>query len=245
MSEGRKASIPISVEAERQLQERRLRKRRSSPEFSAYLTQIRQRISSGTPLTEIRWHLGIKNEKLWSDLLFALSSAYARPENMALEFILKNTSKYNLAAEAYNIAKKDGNYEAMMRAIMIMDKIDNSDFEVKKYLGLLRPIAGVDETGKVIEADLTRAQQEFEKVVEQNITNQLTTARTTFLPISLELLSKLESRTEANPVGQGPLDEINPDRQLPKDNHPQSQSDGCIDVLNLMDNVAVQNKTNP
>lgn len=233
---------PWSSQIERAKIEQRLKKRRNDPDFGGLLQQIRMRVSAGSALDVVREFLKVDNDNLWYDCLYSLAYAYAKPENIALEYALKNTAKYQMAAQAYKMAQEDKNYEGMMRALLLMDKIDNSDFEVKKYLGLLKPIKQVDHSEGITDEDVLKAQQEYEDRVEQQVLNQLKDSRAIIQPIDIALLSEPPTRSEIDNMGQSTLDAQFTSGRVADNQNSQSLTNGSIDVLNTLDHVSMQNK---
>lgn len=223
---------------------RRFKKYSANDRFKKLVTSIRGKIASGKNLFEIRSELESISENEWSDALYFFSENYYKTENMVLEWQLKQGTRYQLAAEAYNMAKAANDYDAMMRAVHLMNKLDEHDLNMKTQLGIIRPVKNLDEPiGEGINHDdLVMTERKFNELLEQRITTKLSLQREAEQPVTIDVLSRPSDERGPDNVGQTTLVENDPSRQLTTNQDSEGLSNGGFDLLHPMDLVARENK---
>ena len=133
------STLPIGVAKNREDYEKRLRKRFSDLNFRESLDRLKREIASGNSMSIARVNMGIESDALWNDLKYAIGSSMLSPETVMLEWQIRNSHRYSQALDLYLKAEGINDLDMMARAIMMLQKIDSDDLELKKYLGLLRP----------------------------------------------------------------------------------------------------------
>jgi hypothetical protein len=235
----------VSIESKRQKQ--RLKKRRADPEFASYLKQIRQRLSSGSLLEDIKYDLGLnvqKHQNLWSDLVYAMAESYIRPENIYLEWMSRQQTTLQMAIKAYSLADKANDYPEMTKSALVISKINEQDFNTKQALGLLKPIK-LDDGGEGIpNEDLQAADDRFNNLVNERVQRKLALLEQAKPPVTIDVLIGSESKQQTDSVGQLALVNNNSGRHEPINQNTESISNGSINVCNSVGTLVVQDKTN-
>jgi len=264
MNKFRDRVLPISIKAERERKKERLKKRYDDPQFRKDITRTKQSVSMGMTLNEARINCGFADDLYWEDLKFALSISIVNPEGVILEWQIRNQNRYQQALRLFSEASakerdgldKDGNpikipiqpdKEMMLKALMILQKIDESDIEMKRAFGLVEPIQ--EETplvgfGTTSEGDLEQAERRFNSIVEQRIIHKLEAQRKAVEPVTIDVLSGSEPSGQPDSLGQTAV-AVHPTAGFESANSlPQRVPDGGFDVLHSMDVVVVQDETN-
>lgn len=223
---------------------RRFKKYSEDERFKKFVISIRGKIASGKNLFEIRSEIEGMSDTEWSDALYFFSENYYKTENMVLEWQLKQGTRYQLAAEAYQMAKNANDYDAMMRAVHLMNKLDEHDLNMKTSLGIIRPVKNLEEPiGEGISHDdLIMTERKFNELLEQRITTKLGLQREAEQPVTIDVLCRPSDERGADNLGQATLVENNPTGQLSTDSDTEGLSDGGFDLLHPMDLVARENK---
>lgn len=197
----------IVAQSDRARQAKRLAKKREDPFFRSYLQSMRQMLSGGQTLYDIRDKLGIKKDQEWHDLLTVMAQAFANPENIMLEWSVRQNARYAMAADMLNRAKAAKNFDAEAKSIMMMVKIDENFLELQKVLGLIKPIedgnGGIGYSSK----DVDNAERRFTQIIEQRIEDKLSTERESQSAQSIALLPGPEPRGEADTMEPSALAE--------------------------------------
>ena len=195
----------IVAQSDRARQAKRLAKKREDPFFRSYLQSMRQMLSGGQTLFDIRDKLGIKKDQEWHDLLTVMAQAFANPENIMLEWSVRQNARYAMAADMLNRAKAAKNFDAEARSIMMMVKIDENFLELQKVLGLIKPIEDGNGGSGYSSGDLADAEDKFTRLVEERIVSKLEAERTVEPPISLQLLIGSQSGGESDQLEETTL----------------------------------------
>ena len=185
----------------------RLKKRFDEPHFRERMTTLRNHIAGGNSLFETRQKMEIESESLWEDLTNALALAVVNPGYIMLEWQIRQKTRYQMAAKAYSMAEKEGDYDAMFRGIMTLNKLDEFDLELKKTLGLIVPISeiGEDEDISVSREEIELAQSQYERILDERILNTLEASREPDAPVPLDSIDATQPSGEPDQVGPTPL----------------------------------------
>jgi hypothetical protein len=218
--------LPNTIDAQRAKNEVRMRKRYSDPDFKGDLVRLRKLIAAGRTFDEVR-DLFKDNHIWWNDLKFALASSLLNPENIMLEWQIRNQGRYQQGLKLFRMAEEQGDMEMMAKAIMMLQKIDSDDIEVKKYLGLVKPVKEVESDGEGISHDdLELAEQRWSRIIEERIAHKLEVRREAEAPVPVDVLLGAEFERQPNSVGQVAVVEVNSGGQEPGDSVPQILSNG-------------------
>lgn len=235
-------SNPTSIESKQRA--RRFKKYSANDTFKKNVTSIRSRIASGKNLFEIRSEMETMSDNEWSDAIYFLSANYYKTENIVLEWQLKQSTRYQLAAEAYNLAKLSNDYDAMMRAVIIMNKLDEQDIDMKSKLGIIKPmVVDSDEGGMGISnEDLLMTEEKFNGLLEKRIINKLSLQREAQLPVTIDVLSRSEDVRGTNNMGEITLVKNPTPGRIAENDNPEGISDGGEYLLHPVDIMARENK---
>lgn len=197
----------MTLEAERLMRAKRLKKRYGDPIFRERLKQMRQMIGGGSSLHEIREKLDIKNDLLWGDLVYSLARAFVSPESMYLEWQIRQETRYKMGMDLYNLAKKDKDLDAIAKAIMVVSKIDENAIELQRALGMLKPMDQEREQDvtPISNEELANAEARFNDLLEQKIARKLELQREAEPPEFIDVQPRIEPRGEADRLDQAPL----------------------------------------
>lgn len=223
----RPTTLPGVVKIERERKMERMKRRFEDPVFKRQIMSIRMSVGAGMSLAEARNNAGIESDSLWDDLVFALSVSLLSPEHIVLEWQIRNSTRYAQAMSLYVEAEKEKDFDMMSRAIMMLQKIDETDIEMKRAFGLIKPIQD-EETGGygVSQEDLDRARQQFDSAVEQRILHKLEVKRGAKPPVPLDVLIGLATERQPDVLGQTTVAEDSSGGQQSGDSIPKIVSDG-------------------
>jgi hypothetical protein len=126
------------------------------------------------------------------------------PELVALEWMMRQTSRYSMAAEIYNKSKANDDTDGMLKSLLAMAKIDENDIEIKKALGLIKPV-NFDQGSGYSSEDIDQAEKNVNRLVDEELLNALRTERTIEMPQPIHVLARLESQRQPDSVEQTPL----------------------------------------
>lgn len=239
------AALELSAQSDKKKQDRRIAKKRDDPLFRSQLQSIRQKISGGQTLYDIRHTLGVKDDRAWGDLISCLARSVYSPESAALEWVLKQNSRYTLAADFLNRAKAANDLDNEAKGIMMLCKIDEDMMELHKALGLIKPVYTDDEGSGFSSDDIATAQERLDKIAEQHLINKLAAERETQSPESVTLLPGLEARGETNSVGEASLAENNSDGPVAGHQNSEGLANGSFNPLSDQVVLDVKNQNNP
>lgn len=196
----------IVAQSDRAKQAKRLAKKRDDPFFRSNLQSMRQMLSGGQTLYDIRDKLGVKKDHDWHDLVTVMAQSFANPENILLEWSVRQNSRYALAADMLSRAKAAKDFDSEAKAIMMMVKIDENFLELQKTLGLIKPVTDPNSLGYGISSeDIDLAERRFAGIIEQRISNKLAVERETQPAQSIELLSRTEPGGETDRLDEASL----------------------------------------
>ena len=241
------ASTNKSVtEAERRRRNQRMAKRMEDPLFREHVKTIRQSIIAGVSFSEARERLPKVTEPYWNDIKFAISKFSISPENILLEWQIRNQSRYQQAVNLYNEAFKSKDLDMMSRAIMMLQKIDEADIDLKKEFGLIRPIVFEDERGPgegISDQDVNDARQRFELELKQRILDKLALERDAHAPVTIDVLTRTEITGQADSVGLITVAGLPVEGHKQQDSIQEGVTDGGVDLLHTVDAVALPDGT--
>jgi hypothetical protein len=216
------------------------RRRVENPDFAKIVDRAKAMVIGGTPFSDIRRTLNIKKERDWRDLISIVGESFLHPEMVFLEWNVRQQGRYALAAESYQMAKKEGDYNAMMRAVLVMAKLDENDIELKKSLGILKPQLDPETGGTGYRSeDLSDAENKYKELLDERILKKLQLQRETQGPIPVALLDGPQPQRSTDRMGEAPLVEIDSGRHVTDSTDQKSLSDGTIDSIDPVDSVAM------
>lgn len=184
---------------------------------------------------DARDRIGAVNENLWDDLVAALSISLVNPSYLVLQWNLKSEARYKMSAEAYQMAKSRNDYDGMLRAIMIMSKLDEQDFQLKEALGLIIPASELDDD----EVDVTPEEEEamrakYERELDERILKTIAASREPSAAVDFDVLIAAESGGPSDQLGSASLAEDPAAGQLGHDCLPKGLTDGREHICDPM-----------
>lgn len=236
-----------STDKTRQTNAKRLARRLADPLFKEHVKTVKNAICSGRSMTEARDSLPKVSNQYFEDIRSAISRYSITPENILLEWQIRNQSRYQQAQELYIMARKKGSMEMMSRAVMMLQKIDEADIELKREFGLIRPIVLKDveqnsEASGISDKDVNDARERFELELRQRILNKLEIERDAHAPVTIDVLTRIDFTRDADQVEPSAVAEDPASGRSADNGVSQSQSDGRVDVLHPMGALVVQAK---
>lgn len=198
------STLPIGVAKNREDYEKRLRKRFSDLNFRESLDRLKREIASGNSMSIARINMGIESDAIWNDLKYAIGSSMLSPETVMLEWQIRNSHRYSQALDLYLKSEAINDLDMMARAIMMLQKIDSDDLELKKYLGLLRPPGDGqgEEISGITTDEVMDAERRFAEQVKERILRKLEIRAEAQPPIPIDVLTESETKRDADQLGQ-------------------------------------------
>jgi hypothetical protein len=126
------------------------------------------------------------------------------------------------AVELFNLSRQARDLDQMARAIILLNKIDESDINLKKALGLLRPVQFDDDgTQGVSNDDVEVTRRRFERIVEERIVGKLIVREESPLPVPFDVLVGHESQPPSDQLEETPVVDDDPSGQQSGDSIPE------------------------
>lgn len=222
----------------------RLALRKEDPNFRQDVKRLRQSISNGANMNDARENLSIDDDRYWQDMVFCVAALMMSPETVMLEWQIRHNARYQMAMDLYVRSSKDNEYGDMGRAIALLCKMDADDMEMKRALGLVKPLKVGEEAEGISSEDIELVKQRYQSQLDERILRKMELRQRARPPVPLSALIESESGRQAHGVGETALVDINPRRPIAGDNIPESQSNGREHVLNPVDNLVVQESDN-
>lgn len=237
--------LPDIIESQQQLNDR-IAQRRDNPDFGADMKRLRQSLQMGMPLEQARENCGFKDDLYFRDLVTVIGRQMVNPESVLLEWTIKQQTRYMQALEIYQMAKEKNRLSQMAKAVMMMHRMDLDDIELKRLLGLIRPVTDPGSLGSGIsQEDIQFAEAKWRDNIEQRVRDKLEAERRAKAPQPIEFLDGNETQRPPDNVGQVTVD-VHPTSGHQQGNNIQEViSDGRVDVLHNMGSMVVQDETNP
>lgn len=202
------AANTIVMHSDRRRQDRRIAKKRDDPFFRSKLQTVRQKLAGGQSLADIRHDVGVKHNQEWEDLKYCLAASTLNPENIMLEWSVRQQSRYQMAADFLNRSKNANDRDNEAKAIMMMCKIDGDMLELQKLLGLIKPIEDPKTHGTGYDSgDVSNAEIRFNKLIEQRVVRKLELQSETQRADTIDVFPGAEPGGEADQLGPAPLAE--------------------------------------
>lgn len=240
--------IQVVDDKERQNNSKRLARRLQDPLFKEHVKIVKTAIISGISMSEARTRLPKVSHLWWQDIRRAISQYSITPENILLEWQIRNQSRYQQAQELYLMARKKGSMDMMSRAVMMLQKIDEADIELKREFGLIRPIVLKDvdqnEASGISDKDVNDARERFELELKQRILDKLEIERDAHAPVTIDVLTRIDFTRDADQMEPSAVAEDAPDGRPTDNGVSQSESDGRVDILHPVGALALPVKEN-
>ena len=243
--QGRVGLMPDIIETQQQLNNR-IAERRDIPGFGADMKRLKQSLAMGMPLEQARENCGFNDDLYFRDLVTVISRQMVDPESVLLEWTIKQQTRYMQALEIYQMAKEKNRLSQMAKAVMMMHRMDLDDIELKRLLGLIRPVTDPGSMGSGISTeDIQLAEAKWRDNIEQRVRDKLEAERRAKAPQPIEFLDGNETQRPPDNVGQATVD-VHPTSGHQQGNNIQEVvPNGRVDVLHNMGTVAVQDEANP
>lgn len=234
---------PHVMESQKQL-ESRLAHRRDEPHFAADLMRLRQSLATGVPLNQARERCGFTDDQYFEDLVVVLGRQMVDPSSVLLEWSIKQQTRYMQAMEIYQLAKGKNRLSQMAKAVMMMHRMDLDDIELKRLLGLIKPVKDPKSLGTGIsDEDVRLAELRWRDSIEHRVRDKLEAERRAAPPQPIDVFPGPDTQRDTDPVGQITLDVHASKRPEQRDRVSEVVSDGSIDILHNLGTLALQDET--
>lgn len=193
------------LDKRREIKDQRLmRKRRTNPVFESQVQQAMTKLRGGKSFFEIRHEMGIKNKNVWDDIQHCIARSIYSPEKCAIEWGFRLQSQYQMAADLYKRAREKNDLKNEAAAILLMSKLTEQDFVLKKELGLIKPVVFEDgavgyDDKEVQEIDV---ENEMRKKLDERILAKMELQRELEQSKSVVVLNGPQPERDANPMEQ-------------------------------------------
>lgn len=233
------------IEEDKETKDRRiLRKRRTNPKFETLVQSALAKLRGGKSFYEIRHELGVTSKTTWGEVQYAISKSVYCPEKCAIEWSVRLASQYQMAADLYNRAKAKNDLKNEAAAILLMSRLTEQDFTLKRELGLIKPLMTNDGSSGYSDVDVKNidVEAEMRKKLEERILAKMELQRTTEGPKPIALLIGPDPERKTNRMEQATLVDVTPNRQEPTNQNTKGIADGGQHVLDTVVTVVSENK---
>lgn len=239
-----KTDFKVIYEDKERREKRLMRKRRTNPRFETQIQTALAKLRGGKSFYEIRHEMQVKDQKGWDDIQYIISRTVYSPEKCAIEWGVRLASQYQMAADLYNRAKAKNDLKNEAAAILLMSRLTEQDFTLKRELGLIKPLMTNDGSSGYSDEDVKNidVEAEMRKKLEERILAKMELQRTTEGPKPIALLVGPDLERKTNRMEQATLVDVTPDRQEPTNQNTKGITDGGQHVLDTVVTVVSENK---
>lgn len=214
MKPNSKTDFRLIAEDKAEREKRLMRKRRTNAVFESQIQTAMSKLRGGKSFYEIKHEMQIKNPNIWDDIQYVISRTVYSPEKCAIEWGFRLNSQYQMAADLYKRAKEKQDLKAEASAILLMSRLTEQDFTLKRELGLIKPLVTDDDGSGYSNEDVQviDIENEMRKKLEERILAKMELQRSVEEPKPIALLDGSNTEQSTNSMGETTLVETNTNR---------------------------------